>query len=215
TLFQTPAGHEHIAVGIIGEGYGVCDFGNHDINPVDYSDYAESGDSGNWGPATVLSQNAKSVKIARTSIDGIWTLTQTFTQVAGPSPSVKVDMALTNNSLEAREAFIVRYVDADADGSDSNDAYATANTAFAWNPRDASTRSGFGLMLQGSPFTADPRSGPFAFAQFVGDGFVACNPFPAAYTVPTTADNVALGVMYDIEVPKGRTKTVTVSYKGL
>src|SRR5205085_3077819 len=92
TEFQTPEGHEHIAVGSIGEGYGICDFGNHDTKPIEYFDYAEFGDSGNWGPATVMSQNAKSVKIARTTSDGVWTLTQTFTQITGTAPSVKVDM---------------------------------------------------------------------------------------------------------------------------
>ncbi len=65
TLFETPAGHEHIAVGIIGEGYGICDFGNHDSKPIEYFDYAESGDSGGWSAAAVVSQTAKSVKIAR------------------------------------------------------------------------------------------------------------------------------------------------------
>ena len=54
-----------------------------------------------------------------------------------------------------------------------------------------------------------------AFATFVGDGFLTCNPFAAAYKEPTLLDIAALGVFYDIAVPKGRTKTVTVSYKGL
>ena len=214
TEFQTPEGHEHIAVGQIGEGYGVCDLGNPS-SPVDYFDYAEFGDSANWGQAAVLSQNATSVKIARTTRDGVWTLTQAFTQVAGKAPSVKIDMALTNNSHVAREVVLLRYADADADGSLSNDAYATANSAFAWNRRDPKTRSGFGVMLQGSPFAPDPRSGPFAFILFAGDGEPGCDPRPFGFSDPMNQDLAAFGMAYDIVVPAGRSKTVTVSYKGL
>jgi hypothetical protein len=214
TEFQTPEGHEHIAVGAIGEGYSVCDFA---FKPVQYFDYAEFGDSGNWGPAMVVSQNAKSVKIARTTSDGIWTLTQTFTQIAGSAPSVKIDMALKNNSDIAREAYLMRYADADADGSEINDMYTTANSAFAWNLRDPRTRSGFGLVLQGSPFTPDPRSGPFPMILFAGDGSdgAPCDPFPRAITELDPNDFLAFGMLYDIVVPAGRTKSVTVSYKGL
>jgi hypothetical protein len=55
----------------------------------------------------VLSHDAKSVKIARTTADGNWTLTQTITQVTGP-PSAKIAMALTNNTSVTRQAFLLR-----------------------------------------------------------------------------------------------------------
>jgi hypothetical protein len=42
TQLETPQGHEHIAVGAFGEGYGICD-----LNPfVGYFDYADFGDLG-------------------------------------------------------------------------------------------------------------------------------------------------------------------------
>src|SRR3954467_9758205 len=63
TLFETPLNHEHIAVGQDGEGYGICDVNSG----IAYFDYAEFGDSGNWNNPTVLSQDAKSVTIARTT----------------------------------------------------------------------------------------------------------------------------------------------------
>lgn len=94
TQLETPKGHEHIAVGDFAERYGFCDLNSN----VAYDDYADVGDTGNWGPATVVSQTAKSVKIARTTSDRVWTLTQTITQVAGMSPSVRISMALTNNT---------------------------------------------------------------------------------------------------------------------
>jgi len=96
TVFESPAGHEHIAVGADGEGYGICGI----TSGVAYLDYAERGDSQNWGPATVVSHNSTSVTIARTTSDGLWTFTQTFTQiaVAGKSPSLRIAMTLRNNT---------------------------------------------------------------------------------------------------------------------
>ena len=214
TVFQTPEGHEQIAVGQIGEGYGICDFGN--LKGVQYFDYAEGGDSGNWGPATVLSQNAKSVKIVRKTSDGIWTLTQTFTQVAGTAPSVKIGMTLENNSNVAREVNLLRYADADPDGNELSDFAATANSAFAFNDWDLNfPRSNFGLMLQGAPFTPDPRSGPVGFVQLVQEGPSPCNPFNDTQNEPLIHAVASIGMLYDIVVPAGRSKTVTVSYKGL
>jgi hypothetical protein len=87
-------GFENIFVGGDGKGYGICDFTAN----VGYNDYAEFGDSGNWAPPTVLSHSATSVEIARATSDGNWTLTQTFSQIAGTSPSLKIAMALKNNT---------------------------------------------------------------------------------------------------------------------
>jgi hypothetical protein len=67
---ETPAGAENIAVGSVGEGYGVCDLQNP-ASPTAYNDFADFGDSGNWSVTTVLNQDAKSVKLARTTRDGI------------------------------------------------------------------------------------------------------------------------------------------------
>jgi hypothetical protein len=118
-------GHEHIAFGDFSEGYGICDLNSG----VAYDDYADSGDSGNWGAATVLGQTATSVKIARSTRDGIWTLTQTFTQMAGTS-SVKVGMVLKNNTGAERTALLMRFADVDADGVFQNSLMEPGNSAF-------------------------------------------------------------------------------------
>lgn len=141
TQLETPQGHEHIAVEAAGEGYGICDL----IPFVSYVDYADFGDSGNWGPSSVINQSGKSVKIARTTSDGIWTLTQTISQVAGTSPSVKATMTLKNNSDQLRTVFLVRYADVDADGAVQNSLDGTAKSAFGWNS-NASSKP-FGLIL--------------------------------------------------------------------
>jgi hypothetical protein len=79
--FESPAGVEQINGGILSntyEGYGICD-GSTDAEYYDYVDYF----SPNWGTPTTVSQSATSVKIQRSTSDGLWTLTQTFTAVAG------------------------------------------------------------------------------------------------------------------------------------
>ena len=109
TQLEAPQRHERLLVAAkIGEGYGVCDIGG------EYVDYVEFGESGNWNPATVLSHDVTSVTTARTSSDGIWTLTQSFTHVAGSSPSVTIAMTITNNTGAKRSLVISRYANLNA-----------------------------------------------------------------------------------------------------
>jgi len=204
-LFQTPAGHEHIAVGQDGEGYGLCDL----FSATAYNDYAEFGDSANWGPATVLSQNAKSVKIARTTSDGAWTLTQTFTQVAGSLPSVKIAMAMKNNTTEDRVVDLVRYADVDADGASLDSLDGTAHSAFGWQP--AGNGRKFGLAMQDVASTSFHEG----FAQSVPQGPAPCDLLRDVALATLTATDGSIFMFYELHVPKGTSKTVTVSYRGL
>jgi hypothetical protein len=131
------------------EGYGFCDINSN----VEYFDYADAGDTSNWSPAIVLSNSATSVKIARTTNDGIWTLTQTIMQVAATS-SVKVTMTLKNNTAVSREVQLSRFADIDADGTAANTVDATLNDAMIFN--SVGRGGSFGLALQNvgtSPFT--------------------------------------------------------------
>jgi hypothetical protein len=72
--------YDRSQIGGGGEGYGIC----NESPATQYHDYA-TGDSGNWKPATVVSLTKASVKIARTTSDGNWTLTQPITKVAKTS----------------------------------------------------------------------------------------------------------------------------------
>jgi len=80
---------------------------------VAYYDYATN-DSANWGPTTLLSSTATSVKFVRTTSDGIWQLTQTITELpaTAQSPaSAKVTMALKNLTGVPRTAYLMRFAD--------------------------------------------------------------------------------------------------------
>lgn len=203
---ESPSGHIQIRTDTHGEGYGVCDVSGGE---VDYSDYGDVGTTANWNPAILLSQSGISVKIGRTTSDGVWTLTQTITQVS-KSTSIKVVMALKNNSGIARDAYVLRYVDADADGQALNNLDGTHNTAMAWTSTSAS--AGYGLTLQNvgsQSFTYD------GFAQNISNGPVPCH-YGVHFTPGVlTEEDGSLVLVYVGTVPAKGTKTFNMTYKGL
>jgi len=206
TVFESPLGQEHIAVGRDGEGYGVCD-----VNAkVAYSDYAEFGDTANWGQPSVLRQEAKSAVIARTTSDGQWTLTQTFTLIGGKSPAATIAMKLTNNTAGDRTTLLVRYADADAAGLSLNNLDATREGAFAWN--SAGTTGQFGLALEnvGTP----PASSFRGIARTVPEGPSPCAPLDHQFQGTITNTDGSVVMAYSLDIAAGKSKTVTVRYRG-
>jgi hypothetical protein len=203
---QSPAGQSLIGSGItVGEGYGVC----NETPATAYWDYAGWGDSGNWGPATTLSQTATSVKIARTTSDGIWTLTQTLAQDKA-TPAVRITMVLKNNTAVSRKAYIVRYADVNA-GNWINDIFdATADSAFGW-ASTTGVNDGWGLMIKnvgarwgytngfGQPIFNPPNPCAFAF-NWIG-------------LVGNTDGSIVL--TYVDTIGAGQSKTATMVYRGM
>jgi hypothetical protein len=203
----TPSGHPQS--GADGEGYGIC----NETPGQNYTDYATS-DTGNWNAPILLSQTFSSVKIARTTSDGHWTLTQAITQVPSTA-SIKVVMALKNNQAVAKTAYLVRYADVSTDGFFNHASFAQHNGAFGWNNGNynyAATSDGLQLQNVGTP--------PFgfwqAYAQTVEDGPNACafayNAAGQGAEVPGLA---SLVMAYVGPVPAGGTKTVTLTYRGM
>jgi hypothetical protein len=203
--FQTPSGVEHIAVGTFGEGYGFCDFNSLTA----YDDYADFGDSGNWQAARVASSSPTFVKIVRTTSDGIWTLTQTISQVSATG-SAKVTMTLKNNTAVERTVELLRYADVDADSTFQNNFDATVNSAFGWN--STGTSSAFGMTLQDVSTTAFSHTG---FAQIVPFGPDPCNPLASFVAGTQVSVDGSIAMLYAIDIPANSTRTVSVSYKGM
>jgi hypothetical protein len=144
-------------------------------------------------PAVVLSHSATKIKIARTTSDGIWTLTQTIAQVAATS-SVKVSMTLKNNTAVSREVQFSRFADIDADGTTSNTVDSTINDAMIFN--SVGRGGSFGLALQNvgtSPFTY------LGFIRNTPSALSPCTPFtnqaigPLIKTDGTTPKNLGPG----------------------
>ena len=201
---ETPQGKQ--LVGVDGEGYGVC----NESPAQNYTDYGAS-DTGNWHPATLLGRTSNSVKIARTTSDGHWTLTQTITITH--TPSITVVMSLKNNQSVQKVAYLVRYADAVLSGGDNFDAYMSgvdsATAFFAIAPGED-----YGLVLQniGTP--------PFGFFEGLAQG-VATGPNACAFAFNSGEYflernfSASIEVAYVGPVPAGGTKTVTLSYHGL
>ena len=205
----TPFAREYIAVGTVGEGYGICDTTTSSF----YFDYADFGDSGNWGSATLVSHDQRTVKIARTTSDGNWTLTQTITRPE-ETQTVKVSMALRNNTSTDRLAFLLRYADVDVSGTFLNNFDVTLGSAFGWDSFGSNTPP-FGLMMQNvaSNSTANLRAIPFA--QNVGEPPNPCVPGSHLVFGPILATDGSIVMSYDGTVPKGRTKTAALTYRGM
>ena len=202
-----------------GEGYGVCD----QNAPMNYTDYAVS-DTGNWNAPVVLSHNGTSVKIARTTSDGNWTLTQTISKMAKTS-SITVVMALKNNQSIDDVAYLVRFADPfHAAGPNGDWWFATGNGAQLWYSQAGSgggsiPPAGAGLQLQNT------GAAPFSFQQgFVQTGSASTTgPNACAfaynasqYNLYSSSSNASSLVMaYVGAVPAGQTRTVTLTYRGL
>lgn len=202
--FQSPSGVEYIRVGAFSEGYGVCDL----LSGTKYFDYADSGDSGNWlapGPPTLT---ATSVKISRTTSDGVWTLTQTIA-INKPAASANVTMSLRNNTLVGRGAVIVRFADVDVGGTFANNFDGTLDSAWGYNRISGPTSPDYGLLLQLNGPT------PFSHEGFAINTPVGPDPCNSAANWAGTLTGIDGGIVYWQylgTVAHGATKTVKEKY---
>jgi hypothetical protein len=208
---QTPFGVNMLGGG--GEGYGICD----QNAPQNYTDYGVS-DTGNWQNAIVLSHSSSSVKIARTTADGNWTLTQTITRVPA-TVSIKVVMALKNNQTVSDVAYLVRFADAKPSIYDYAYWAGTLNSALA---RTNQNDPNYGLQLANAGVLQ--FSYRYGFAQAVSTG---PNPCAFAFNEAGGQDGTnflaqsfgkppgSIEMVYAGTVPAGQTKTATLSYHGL
>jgi hypothetical protein len=201
---QTPFGISML--GPNGEGYGIC----NESPAQNYYDYGVN-DTGNWQTATVLSQSSSSIKIARTTTDGNWTLTQTISKV--PSTfTIKVVMALKNNQSTAHVVYLVRFADAEPAFTAGNFNIAVGGLTRAL-ARTFQPDPNYGLELSNAG--AIPFSYWQGFAQSVNTGPNACafafNEAPRNFS--SKAGSIEM--VYAGTIGAGQTKTVTLSYHGL
>jgi len=210
--FQSPAGVEQLSPQASNayEGYGFCSAG------TGYFDYANA-DSGNWDAPVLISHTTTAVTIARTTSDGLWTLTQTITSIPGTSPYAKVNMALKNNSGIAQGVVLVRFANAVPDNSGNTHNYVenydgTNNSAFGWLGQNGTADGGpYGLMLQalGNPSTASFSREGFAIDTLSGPD--PCNA-AANWKGLITSGMGSLVYWYDFSVKPLQTVTVNERY---
>jgi len=202
--FQSPAGVEAIRIGAFTEGYGICDF----TSGAKYWDWADSGASANWLAPITLSSSLTSVKIARTTSDGVWTLTQTFT-LDKKATGIDVTMALKNNTAVARSVSTTRFADVDANNTVVNNLDGTLDSAWGYAGPTAGF-TGTGLMLT--------RNGPDPLFHESWSINTPVGPDPCSPGTGFVAHqlNVDGGIIAwdDFSVPKNGTKTIKLKYQG-
>lgn len=188
------------------EGYGVCQ-----ESPVaSYYDYLNNVTEYNFGPATVVSQTATSIKIARTTLDGNWTLTQTFTAEV-KTPAVQVTMALHNNTKTALVAYLVRFVETNYYYSYYSSS--TQANAFSWASSSPVSNFGYGFQISN---VGTPQFG-FMNSYVWAGGFLAnpCNFAGNAANSVVTQGSGIMSIAYVDTVGAKKTKTATVRYSRL
>lgn len=213
--FNSPQGIEQLNQGGADEGYGICDTST----TVGYYDYAYA-DSGNWNPPTTVTHTATEVKIERTTSDGAWTLTQTIMPVPGTNPYAKITMALKNNSGVTKDAYLLRYGNADPDNARSTGNYfqdydGTLDSAWGNTPYSSTNGSNpYGLMLQnvGNPGPTSVPYGREGFAITGLDGPAPCN-YAANFASPITEAEGSIVYFYNFQLKKDETVTVTERYQ--
>jgi hypothetical protein len=218
TNLQIPIGSNGlVAEGLIGysgllegsEGYGVCQ-----ESPVaSYFDYINNAgeDATTWMAATVVSQTTTSIKIARTTADGNWTLTQTFTAQETIPPAVQVTMALHNNTTVAHVVYLVRVV-----GTTYHYDYNSSSTqsnAFAWGNSSPVDNFGLGFLMSnvGTPQFGFMNSYVWQ-AEWLSN---PCNFAGNAATAPTNQGQGIMSIAYVDTIGAKKTKTATIRYTTL
>lgn len=191
------------------EGYGVCQ-----ESPVaSYYDYLNNSgeDTGTLGTATILSQTATSIEITRTTTDGNWTLTQTFTAEETVPPAVKVTMALHNNTKVAHVAYLARVA-----GTTYHYNYYSSSTqsnAFSWTPSSPVSNFGLGFLMSN---LGKPQFG-FMNSYVWASGFVSnpCNFAGNAANGVVTQGEGIMSIAYVDTIGPEKTKTSTIRYTTL
>ncbi len=214
--FQSPSGVEYIAQGGFAEGYGICDTSTG----VNYYDYAYE-DSGNWNAPVLVSSSATSVKISRSTSDGLFTVTQTIAKVAGTTPYAKITMALRNNVKVAKTVYFLRYGDVDppnAYDADTNFAESfdsTLDSAWGYTALNYSgpNYAGYGLKLSviGAP---TGTTGYFfeGIDQNTSDGPTPCSP-TARYAGYQASVDGSVELWWDLGIGGLKTATVNAKYE--
>jgi hypothetical protein len=198
-------------IGPNSEGYGIC----NESPAQNYTDYGVS-DTGNWNPSVLVSHSSSSVKLARTTSDGNWTLTQTITKNTRV-PSITVVMALTNNQATDHVAYLVRFADAQPPNAFGSVYFLEGLNGAVAQAYKPPVPTPYGLVLENA---ATP---PFGFwrgvVQNINTGPNACafayNDYTFFAADPNYNQFGSIAVAYVGVVKAGTTHTVTLTYRGL
>ena len=200
------------------EGYGICDTGSGAA--ISYYDYGDDGNSGNWGAPSLLKNTNSMVKVQRTTNDGVWTLTQTITAIAGPPPYAQMVVALKNNTAITRFPIFLRFAGFSPDQAAAHENWnenfdSTTDSVWGYNSYSDALENGsdqYGMMLQniGSP---TPIADALSWQGVAQNTQAGPNPCNLPLTTQTVINWIGSGYLeYGLEVPAERTVTATARY---
>jgi len=202
--FTSPEGFEHIREGFIGEGYGVCDF----TQKKSYFNYAEGGTSGNWRTPVITQPagpNTFPLTITRTTSDGIFTLTQSYSRNTSERIA-KIAMTIRNNTGGPKTVYLIRFADIDANnanhGNSMNEFDFGIDSAWGYNSH------AYGLAVSTVPTTVSHAGMVWSR----NDGPDPCNPLVYIVPTPFFGDGSA-GILSSFGLAAGQSKTISVEYQ--
>jgi hypothetical protein len=204
------AGNEMINVGVVDEGYGICDFTTNTA----YFDYSFE-DSGNWLPATFTTPTAHQAVSTRITSDGVWQITNTITSTPATSLSAgkaTVKMAVKNLTGITRSAYVLRHADVDADASTGNNDFDwTINTVTGQYSTGSGESFGYGLQLVNQTFIGFPTGHHNEYALNNCCAPNPCSPFVNVSIQPFHGDGSEMA-LYGATWTRNSSKTITVAY---
>ena len=214
---EVPVGDEFLTQAYISggklnalEGYGLCNESPAQAYSNYINDYLESS---NWNPPTIVSQTATSIKIAHSTSDGVWTLTQTFLPDT-VTPGVKIMMALHNNTSVSRVVYLFRVTS--GNGPKFPQSSSSHSRAFSWIQSRPVENFGDGVMLE----NASPLQFGFMNAYVYQTG-VSFPPNPcdfasgASNSVMLNDTSNGFGIAFVDSIGAHKTKTATVRYRSI
>jgi hypothetical protein len=192
-------------LGPASEGYGLCNIDSL----ASYWDYAIA-DSGNWNASTAVS-GTNSVIVTRTTSDGAWKLQQRIEMLPGTSESygaAKVQMAVTNLTNSDHIVVLMRHANVDASSSTFNDFDTSSTTSFG------TALGGLGGLVSTASFVNYQFDFHFSLVQTNPDGPDPCKPFgQSGGQLGYFQGDGSLLQYFNLDLPPGKTKVVTVTYK--
>jgi hypothetical protein len=192
-------------LGPASEGYGLCSVDTLSS----YWDYAKS-DSGNWNASTAVT-GTNSVAITRTTSDGAWKLQQRITMLPGTSESyggARVQMAVTNLTNKDHIVVLMRHANVDAASSTFNDFDTSSTTSFG------TALGGLGGLVSVASFVNYQFDFHFSLVQTNPDGPDPCKAFgESGGQLGYFQGDGSLLQYFNLDLPPGRTKIVTITYK--
>jgi len=156
TRFESPTGIQQIAGGE--EGYILCDATTGAV----YHDTGTIEDG--FGPPTIIQPNGLNsfpFTVVRTTVDGQFTLTLTFTRGRGRTTSdreLRIQTDVGNNTAISHQLQVTRYVNADINGTPDHDIFGrTRDSVLAWESASEVGNGANGLEMTSRAWTAATR----------------------------------------------------------